>query len=56
MSTSSHSNLNVIFGNADSAVVIYNICGEKTRLFGSSQNYLSKNSIFGQFEVIFLKV
>ena len=56
MSTSLHAVFNVVFDNVGFVVVIFNIYGRKMRFSESSQNSLSKKSIFGHFEVIFLNV
>ena len=57
MSTSFHAAFNVIFGNVYFVKVIFNnICGRKMRLSENSQISISKKSIFGPFEVIFLNV
>ena len=56
MITSLHAVFNVVFGNVYFVILIFNICGQKTRFSESSQNSLSEKSIFGQFEVFFLNV
>ena len=56
MSTSLHAVFNVIFGNKNFVTVIFKICGRKMRFSESSQNSVSENSIFGQFEVIFVNI
>ena len=56
MSTSLHAVFNVVFGNVYFVIVIFNIHGQKMRIFESGQNSMSVKSIFGHFEVIFLNV
>ena len=53
MSTSLHAVFDVVSGNVDLLLVIFNICGLKMRFPESSQNSISAKSLFGQFEVIF---
>ena len=56
MSTLLHAAFNLISGNVDFVIVIFNIYSRKVRFSESSQNSVSENSIFGQLEVIFVKV
>ena len=56
MSTSLHTAFDLVFGNVDSVIVIFNIHGQKMRFSESSQNSISNKSLFGHFEVIFLGV
>ena len=56
MSTSLHAIFNVVFGNVYFVIVIFNIHGRKMRVSESTQTSISEESIFGQFEVIFLNV
>ena len=56
MSTSLHAVFNVIFGNVNFCIVIFNIHGQKTRFSESSQKSMSEKSIFGHFEAIFLNI
>ena len=56
MSTSLHVVFNVSFGNVYFVIVIINIHGQKMRFSKSSQNSISENSIFGQFEAVVLNV
>ena len=56
MSTSLHAIFNVVFGNVDFVIVIFNLFGRKMRFSESSQKSISEKSIFGHFEVIFLYV
>ena len=56
MNTSLHAVFNINFGNGYFVVVIFIIHGRKMRFSGSCQNFMSENSIFGHFEVIFLNV
>ena len=45
-----------LFGNVYFILVIFNIHGRKMRYSESSQKPISEKSIFGHFEVVFLKV
>ena len=56
MSTFLHAVFNVVSGNVYFVIVISNIHGRKMRFSESSQNLISEKSIFGHFEVIFVKV
>ena len=56
MSTSLHAVFNVVSGNVYFVIVIFNIQGRKMQFSESNENSMSENSIFGQFEVIFLNV
>ena len=56
MSTLLHAVFNVDFGNVYFVLVILNIHGRKMRFSESSEDSMSENSIFGQFEVIFLNI
>ena len=51
-----HEVFNVVFGNVYFVIVISYIHCRKLRCSASSQIFIAKNSIFGQFEVIFLNV
>ena len=55
-STLLHAVFNVVFGNVHFVLVIFNIHDRKMRFSESSQNSMSEKSIFGRFEVNFLKV
>ena len=56
MSTSLHAVFDIVFGNVDFIVVIFNICGQKKRFSESSQNSMFEKSTFGHFEVLFFNV
>ena len=56
MSTSLHAVFNVVFGIVYFIIPIFNFCGRKMRFSESSQNSITKKSIFGQFDVIVLNV
>ena len=56
MSTSLHEVFDAVSDNVYLVIVIFNIHDRKMRLPASSQNLIPENSIFGQFEVIFLNV
>ena len=56
MSISLHLVFNVVSGNVYFVLVIFSICGRKMQFSESSQNSIAENSIFGQFEVVFLNV
>ena len=56
MSTSLHAVFDVVSGNVDFVIVIFNIHGQKMRFSESSQNSISEKSTFGHFEAIFFNV
>ena len=56
MSKLLHAVCNVVSGNVDFVIVIFNIHGRKMQFFESTQSSMSEKSIAGQFEVIFLKI
>ena len=56
MSISLHAVFNVVFGNVNFVIVIFNIHGQKMRFSENTQKSMSEKSIFGHFEVIFLNV
>ena len=56
MSTSLHAVFNLVSGKVYFVIGIFNIHGRKMQFSESTQNFLSKKSIFGHFEVIFLNV
>ena len=56
MSTLLHAVFNVVSGNVDFVIVIFNIHGRKMLFSESSQKSISEKSIFGHFEVIFFNV
>ena len=55
MSTSLHAVFKLVSGSVYFVINIFNNHGKKIQFFGSSQNSVSKKSIFGHLEVIFLK-
>ena len=56
MSTLLHAVFNVVFGNVNFFIVIFDIFGRKMRFSEGSQNFIPEKSIFGHFEVMFLNV
>ena len=56
MSTSSHPVLFLNFGNVDFVVVLLKFYGREMQFFASSQNSITKKSVFGRSEVFFLNV
>ena len=56
MSTTLQPMLNIIFGNVNFVIVIFNICGLKMQFSESSRKSIIEKSIFGQFEFNFLNV
>ena len=56
MSTSLHAVFNVVSGNVDFVIVIFNIHGRKMRFSESTQNSMSEKPFFGQFGAIFLNL
>ena len=56
MSTLLHAVFNVVSGNVNFVVGIFNIHDQKMRFSESSQSSISEKSISGHFEVIFLYV
>ena len=53
MSRLSHAFLDIVFGNVCFVIVISHICGKRMRFSASSQNSISENSFFGDFEAFF---
>ena len=53
MSTPLHAIFDVVFGNVYFDIVIFFICGRKTRFSENTQNSVSEKSIFGHLRSFF---